>query len=86
MAIQKSGYFHRLTEMSPTRLWINNVTPAEAQLALEAGAVGCTQNPTYPHKMLTHPEDSGRCYSVLDSIIRTVKDDNRRAGGVRTSR
>ena len=77
MAIQKSGYFHRLTEMSPTRLWINNVTPAEAQLALEAGAVGCTQNPTYPHKMLTHPEDSGRCYSVLDSIIRTEKDDNR---------
>jgi transaldolase len=80
MARQKSGYFHRVTEMSPTRLWINNVTPKEARLALEAGAVGCTQNPTYSHKMLTHPEDSARCYSVLDGIIKTEKNDNRAQG------
>jgi transaldolase len=77
---QKTGYFHRVTGMSPTRLWINNVTPREARLALEAGAVGCTQNPTYPYKMLTHPEDSARCYSVLDDIIKTEKDDNRAQG------
>ena len=77
MAEQKKGYFHRVTEMSPTRLWINNVTPAEARLALEAGAVGCTQNPTYPYKMLTHPAESGWAYSVLDDILRTEKDDNR---------
>lgn len=74
---QKNGYFHRITAMSPTRFWINNVTPLEARLALEAGAAGCTQNPTYPYKMLTHPTDSGRCYEILDNILAAEKDDNR---------
>ena len=77
MTEQKKGYFHRVTELSPTRLWINNVTPQEARLSLKAGAVGCTQNPTYPHKMLTHPADSGWAYSVLDTILKDEKDDNR---------
>jgi transaldolase len=75
-----AGYFHRVTEMSPTRLWINNVTPEEARLALDAGAVGCTQNPTYPYKMLTHPSDSGRYYAILDGILKNEKDDNRVQG------
>lgn len=73
----KTGYFHRVTEQSPTRLWINNVTPTEARLALEAGAVGCTQNPAYPYKMLTHPTGSEQAYSVLDGILQDEKDDNR---------
>ena len=77
MAEQKKGYFHRVTELSPTRLWINNVTPSEARLSLAAGAVGCTQNPSYPDKMLTHPAESGRAYSVLDTILKDEKDDNR---------
>ena len=74
---KKKGYFHRVTEMTPTRLWINNVTPTEAKLALEAGAEACTQNPTYPHKMLTHPDDSERSLSVLDGILKEEKDDSR---------
>ena len=77
MAEKKKGYFHRVTEQSSTRLWINNVTPAEARLSLAAGAVGCTQNPSYAYKMLTHPEEGGRAYSVLDGILRNEKDDNR---------
>lgn len=77
MTEEKTGYFHKVTAMSPTRLWINNVTPKEARLALAAGAVGCTQNPTYPYKMLTHPEDSGRCYAILDDILKAEKDDTR---------
>jgi transaldolase len=77
MTAQKKGYFHRVSEMTSTRLWINNVTPTEARLALEAGAVGCTQNPAYPQKMLTHPTDSERSYSVLDGILKEEKDDNR---------
>jgi transaldolase len=77
MAEEKTGYFHRVTALSPTRLWINNVTPAEARLALTAGALGCTQNPAYPYKMLTHPEDSARCYAALDAILKAEKDDNR---------
>ena len=71
------GYFHRVTEQTPTRLWINNVTPQEAQLALEAGAEACTQNPTYPYKMLTHPAAGGWAYSVLDTILKEEKDDSR---------
>ena len=80
MEKKKKGYFHRVTEMSPTRLWINNVTPAEARLALEAGAVGCTQNPTYPYKMLTHPVEADRAFSILDGILKDEKDDNRAQG------
>ena len=45
-------YFHRVHEQTPTRFWINNVTMEEALLAIDAGAVGCTQNPTYLWKMI----------------------------------
>ena len=41
------SYFHRVQGATPTRFWINNVTRAEAEYALDAGAVGCTQNPAY---------------------------------------
>ena len=77
MTEQKKGYFHRVAELSPTRLLINNVTPQEARLSLEAGAVGCTQNPTYAARMLTLPEASEWSYSVLDGILKEEKDDNR---------
>ena len=80
MGERKTGYFHRVTEQSPTRLWINNVTPDEARLALEAGAVGCTQNPTYPYKMLTHKSYNGKAFSVLDRILEDEKDDSRAQG------
>jgi transaldolase len=70
------GYFKRVTAYSPTRLWINNVTPAEAGLAMAAGAVGCTQNPTYPYKMLTHPTGAPHALALLDGILKTEKDDN----------
>ena len=41
------GYFHRLHQETPTRLWINNPTLEEADLAIEAGAISCTTNPSY---------------------------------------
>ena len=80
MSVTRAGYFHRVAEKTPTRLWINNVTPKEARLALEAGAVGCTQNPTYPYKMLTHPVDSERSWAVLDDILAAEKDDGKAQG------
>ncbi len=52
----KNGYFHRVHRHSPTKFWINNPTPTEARTAIEAGAVGCTNNPSYSFKMLEHPE------------------------------
>ena len=41
------GYFHRLHQETPTRLWINNPTLEEADLAIDAGAISCTTNPSY---------------------------------------
>jgi len=62
--MKEQGYFHRVSRMTPTRLWINNVTPEEAEAAIAIGATGCTQNPTYPEKMLTHPEGKARAYGL----------------------
>ena len=42
-----SDYFHRVAEQTPTVLWVNNPTLAQAQTALEAGAMGISTNPTY---------------------------------------
>ena len=41
----KMEYFQRVKALTKTRMWINNVTPLEAHLAINAGAIGCTQNP-----------------------------------------
>jgi transaldolase len=74
--MNKNSYFHRLQEQTPTRFWINNVTREQANLALEAGSVGCTQNPSYTLKMLEDPKESEYTYELLDGILRTEKDDN----------
>ncbi len=50
-----SDYFKRVNKLTPTKFWINNVTREEAKLAIEAGALGCTQNPSYTWKMLNDP-------------------------------
>jgi transaldolase len=71
----KKTYFHRVQEQTPTRFWINNVTREEAHLAIEAGAVGCTQNPAYLWKIINSPE---KLYVIelLGGILKTEKDDN----------
>ena len=46
----KTNYFKRVQERTATRFWINNVTRKQAALAIENGAVGCTQNPSYVSK------------------------------------
>ncbi len=71
----KKSYFHRVTEQSPTRFWINNVTREEADVALEAGAVGCTQNPSYVYKMLVHEKEQAYAYGKLDAILAEESDD-----------
>ncbi len=71
----KNSYFHRVTEQTPTRFWINNVTRDEADVALEAGAVGCTQNPSYVYKMLVHETEKAYAYEKLDAILVKETDD-----------
>lgn len=70
-------YFKRVEAQTPTRFWINNVTREQAHLAIDAGAVGCTQNPSYTYKMLTHPSEKDHAFAKLDGILKTEKDDNK---------
>ena len=72
------GYFHRVQEQTATRFWINNVTREETRLAIDAGATGCTQNPSFPHKMLTCQDAGERDYifGLLDPILMKQTNDN----------
>ena len=70
------GYFHRVAELTPTKMWINNVTREEAQMAIDAGAVGCTQNPSYTWKMITHPEEKDHTMKLLEETLKETDDDN----------
>lgn len=72
-------YFLRVTEQSPTMFWINNPTRAQADLAMEHGALGCTNNPSYTQKMLDHPEEGSYAQQVLDETLQQIEDDRRAA-------
>lgn len=71
-----SDYFKRVSQLTPTKVWINNVTRDEARLAIEAGAVGCTQNPSYTWKMLTHPQEAGHGQALLKQALEESACDN----------
>ena len=70
-----ANYFQRVMSQTPTNFWINNVTREEAQLALDMGAVGCTQNPSYTWKMLISESDGDYAKDILKGILATEKDD-----------
>ena len=71
------GYFHRVQDLTATRFWINNVTRQEADMAIEAGACGCTQNPAYTWKMIASEDADERAYvlGALDEILQDEPDD-----------
>ena len=71
-----TDYFKRVSRLTPTKFWINNVTREEARWAIEAGAVGCTQNPSYTWKMLTHPTDSAHARELLNQALKESANDN----------
>jgi len=72
-----TGYFHRVARQTMTRFWINNVTRRQADLAIQAGAVGCTQNPSYTWKMLTHVEEGEYAKQRLRETLGASTDDSR---------
>jgi transaldolase len=72
----EQDYFHRVAALTPTKMWINNVTPQEAEWAIEAGAVGCTQNPSYTWKMLNHESYRDGALTLLDETLKESTDDN----------
>ena len=69
------GYFERVQAQTPTRFWINNVTRAQAELAIQAGAVGCTQNPAYTWKMIENQEEQAYVIRILEDILADELDD-----------
>src|SRR3990172_8046937 len=72
----KGDYFHRVAALTPTKMWINNVTRDEADWAIAAGAMGCTQNPSYTWKMLSHETEKDHALALLDETLRESDDDN----------
>lgn len=74
-----SDYFKRVSKLSPTRLWINNPTEKEAAMAIEAGAISCTTNPTFCMKILTNESEYSSAVSVIDDVIKKEDDESRAA-------
>lgn len=68
----KNEYFHRVQAQTATRFWINNVTRQEAELAIKGGAVGCTQPPFFPYKMLSCQDEEELIYTygLIDPILK----------------
>lgn len=64
-----NGYFQRVTSQTPTRFWINNPTPLEAERAIGEGAVGCTCNPSFCQKMLDHPNGNETAWRMLEQAV-----------------
>ncbi len=73
------GYFHRVHRHSPTMFWINNPTREEARLAIAQGALGCTNNPSYSHKMLTNPSEAAQARKFLQEAVAETRDDDEAA-------
>lgn len=74
-----SGYFHRVRRLSPTKFWINNPTREEAKVAIEAGALGCTNNPSYSQKMLDHATEGPYARPLLGESVRESSSDDQAA-------
>jgi transaldolase len=74
--MSNSDYFHRVSAQTATRFWINNVTKQEVQWAIQAGAVGCTQNPSYTWKMLTSEDEKNHVTRLIKEMIAREKDNN----------
>lgn len=72
----KKNYFERVKDLTPTKFWVNNVTREEAQLGIDAGATGCTQNPSYTWKMISHPTEGEYAMKLLRESLKESDDDN----------
>jgi len=72
----KNTYFHRVHNETQTRFWINNPTLEQAKLAIEAGAIGCTTNPSYVSKLFSSEEDRRVVNRAIDLLLPYEKNDS----------
>jgi transaldolase len=73
------GYFRQVAAQTQTRLWINNPTVDEAKMALHAGAIACTTNPTYVARLLRLPDAKEDTLRIIDQVISEIEDDTEAA-------
>ena len=66
-------YFAWMNAETPTRVWVNNPTLGEVELALAQGAVGCTTNPAYGAGLLKRAPEEIR--PVITECVRLADDD-----------
>jgi transaldolase len=66
-------YFQQLNRETPTRVWVNNPTIAEMDLALEQGARGSTTNPAYGGNLLRRAPDE--ILPIIAECVRLADDD-----------
>jgi transaldolase len=71
-----NDYFKKVHSLTGTKFWINNVTHEEARLAIEAGAVGCTQNPSYTWRIINDPVEGQHAKDLIDQAIQETTDNN----------
>jgi len=74
--MNKNTYFHRVHSETMTRFWINNPTLEEAKLAIEAGAIGCTTNPSYVSKLFSSEDDYRCVLRAIDLLLPYENDDS----------
>lgn len=70
------NYFDRVRQLTPTKFWVNNVTREQAEAGIAAGTTGCTQNPSYTWKMLSHPTEGDYAKGLLRETLKESQDDN----------
>lgn len=66
------SYFQRVAAIMPTRLWVNNPTAEEIDLAIVQGAVGCTTNPSYGGNLLRR--EPAYVHGVVDAVLAAAAD------------
>lgn len=69
-------YFKRVHEQTPTRFWVNNPTIEQAKRAIEAGAIGCTTNPSFVSKLLGDREEAEIVRRTVDLLLPYEQDDS----------
>jgi transaldolase len=62
------SYFLRLRATTPTRMWVNNPTLGECELAIAQGAAGCTTNPAYGGGLLKRAPEY--VTPIIDEAVR----------------
>lgn len=67
------SFFRQLVAQTRTRVWVNNPTLEEIDLALDAGAVGSTTNPAYGGGLVKRAPDE--ILPVIAECVRLSSDD-----------